>query len=287
LVTRARAILIAAIAVALSAMSASQALANGALPATTQVLLPPSAPDTFIVGTNFGLVTSTDRGATWQWVCEHVAGNMAFQYQLGAGPGQPLFALADDGIGLTQDLGCNWAAMAHQDLLPIDYFPDPSDGNRLMVIGALRVAPGGYGIVEVTGARTATSKSRLLFNAPTGEVIRTIEIARSNPQIIYATLVAFEGTTRTSRVVRTEDGGLTWTSLSPQPAQPELAILTVDPDNADTVYFRSITDNGDRLMISLDGGKTLRNALEPFLIMSSFVRLDNGHFLVGWQNPRR
>ena len=280
----ARALLIAL----LLATGASSARGNGALPATTQILLPPSAPDTFIVGTNFGLVTSTDRGATWQWICEHGAGNLGSSYQLGAGPEQPVLALAVDGIALTRSLGCTWSsALEEKDLLAVDYFPDPNDGNRLMVIAFLLAAPGGYALLEVTLTENAKSTVRQLYAPPNGEVLRTVEIARSNPKVIYATVIAFEGTTRTARIARTEDGGITWTLTSPAPAQPDLGILAIDPGNADTVYLRSITNNGDRLMVSLDGGKTLRNALDPFLVMSSFVRLDNGHFVVGWRDLHR
>src|SRR3981189_1117880 len=63
------------------------ASANGALPATIQVPLPPAAPPTTVVRTNFGLISSTDGGGSWRWTCEHDRGSQGRAYQLAAPPG--------------------------------------------------------------------------------------------------------------------------------------------------------------------------------------------------------
>ena len=56
--------------VAVSSIAAAAARANGAFPDEFSVNFPPNAPHTILVGANFGLLVSTDDGASWRYSCE-------------------------------------------------------------------------------------------------------------------------------------------------------------------------------------------------------------------------
>ena len=62
-----------AAAVTLSAV-APAAEANGKFPFADQVVVDQSNPDHLVVRTSFGLVVSSDAGASWGWVCEDAMG---------------------------------------------------------------------------------------------------------------------------------------------------------------------------------------------------------------------
>jgi MYXO-CTERM domain-containing protein len=130
------------------------------------------------------------------------------------------------------------------------------------------------------GLRAVTRTS---FQAAMGERLSTLEIAGADPRIIHATIET-EGASGPAQLASSQDGGLTWVRLTPTPAVSNLGIVAVDRDDPQTLYFRVVADDGDKLEVSRDGGKTLRQVLAPpGQVLSSFVRLPNGHVLAGWQ----
>jgi photosystem II stability/assembly factor-like uncharacterized protein len=245
--------------------------ANGALPSTTQVLLPPSPSPAIIVTTTFGLISSDDGGASWRWMCEHGEASGGNFYQL-AGP--RLFTIGTGGLVVSDDRACRWTvAIDRSGPMVFDYFVDPSDPGRVLVLATM--TDGRSAILELTAA------TRILYTAPPGEELRTVEIARSNPRIIYATSAPANGS-GAARLARSDDGGASWTVFTPEPAVPTLGIIAIHPGDPQRLHFRVVTDAGDALVVTSDGGKTVHTALAAGRVLSSFVRLANGHLLVGW-----
>src|SRR5262245_28442523 len=107
--------------------SATAARANGAFPDSQVVLVPSGAPEEIILGTNFGLVSSEDGGAAWDWICESPV--VSFASYLNASPqaAQRLYAIGRDGLGFSDDEGCSWhlAGGTLAGALTIDAFADP------------------------------------------------------------------------------------------------------------------------------------------------------------------
>lgn len=260
------------------------ARANGALPTTIQVLLPPAAPSTIIESTTFGLLISDDEGASWRWTCEHDVSAGAKSYQLGAATSPQLFGLATGGIVRTDDLGCTWSlVMDLSSAFPVDYFPDPTAPDHLLALGILKDGQRTFGVIDLSANGPQGQPGQVLYRAPMGDELTTVEIARSHPQTIYTTIHSPQGMTP-ARVARSDDAGATWTVVNTQNAPRQMGIVAVDPTDPETIFFRVLADDGDQLAISRDGGKTLAIPLAPKLIMSAFVRLANGHILAGWQS---
>jgi hypothetical protein len=256
--------------------------ANGALPATIRVLAPATAPKTLILTTNFGLITTTDDGATWRWACEHDLGDQGSAYQLGA-DGR-LYSLSTAGIVTSVDLGCTWSLVMDDSFaIALDYFPDPSDPKRMLAVGILRSMQRTFAVLDVKLNGTAPATVNPLYTAMTGPDLTTVEVSRSNPQVMYATQLQ-PNLVGPGQILRSGDGGKTWTSATAPADVPQVGILGVDSSKPDKLYLRVVTtaNDGDELRISEDGGKTLRKALAPMMFQYSFLQLPNGHLLVGY-----
>jgi photosystem II stability/assembly factor-like uncharacterized protein len=239
--------------------------------------LPAHRPDTFIIGTNFGLITSLDGGATWQWICEHGEGDFGSLYQHTAAPGARVFALAGDGrVIFTDDLACTWKVLSDGNIRLHDYFLDPGNPSLAFLIGT--TAGGGSVILESTGDSAAP---RTLFATP-GDQILSVEVAASDPRIMYATVAQY-GAAKRVHVLRSDDAGAKWTALDPGESvgKDNLWIAAVDPEDALKLYMRVIGVDGERLAVSDDGGKTVSFPLSGPGSMSAFVRLANKAILVG------
>src|SRR5689334_2030057 len=72
---------VAALVIALATVVPKQAVADGAFPDSMQIFVPADAPHRIILATNFGLITSDDDGATWEWSCELRSDDNTILYQ--------------------------------------------------------------------------------------------------------------------------------------------------------------------------------------------------------------
>src|ERR1043165_3140898 len=121
---------------AVACTTGGTALANGAFPNSETVLAPVAAPGGLLVATNFGVVVSADGGSTWTWRCELPNSRNGAQYQLGAPPLDPLYAIAavnaTAGLVYSDDLGCSWrvAGGGIAGAAVTDAFPDPTNPVR-------------------------------------------------------------------------------------------------------------------------------------------------------------
>jgi len=264
-------------------LAAARVQANGALPATIRVLAPAGAPATTLVTTNFGVISTTDDGGHWHWICEHDQGLQGAAYQL-SGQGL-LLALAGAGLVASDDLACGWRlVLDRQNILPLDFFPDPQTAGTAVVLGIDRHQQLTYQLVDVD--LLGAGPPRVLFTAPTDAELTTVEVARASAHVLYATLRPPDPTAPAA-LVRSFDGGGTWDTVMPTPPVRDLGILAIDAAHAETIYFRVRADAGDELLISEDGGQTLRTARAPGHVMSAFLQLPNGHILVGWLDVDR
>jgi MYXO-CTERM domain-containing protein len=254
--------------------------ANNAFPDTGQVLLPPDRPATIVVGTNFGLIISDDDGATWRWTCEHGEGTGSTYYELT--PGSPRLLALGNGFAFTDDLACTWQTPQPPDPFAFDVFPDfGTPGRYLVAVDRIIGSTVSSLVVEtVDGGKTL---GRTVFTAPEGWEVSTLEVARSDPRVVYLTLYSLMGAAP-NRIARSSDGGQTWSVVTPTTAvgSSDLWIAAVDPADARKIYFRALTGNGqERLALSEDGGDSATTPLVTDGVLTAFVRLPDGGVLVG------
>jgi hypothetical protein len=271
------------------ALGARSAFADGAFPDSQSVLVPADRPNEILLATNFGLVRSEDDGQTWTWSCEQSGNSYGMYYQLGAPPADRLYTVSLRRVAFSDDVACSWQVagglLGAMDV--VDAFPDPTSAGRVLAVAVPRGdAPGSYTVVESTdGGATFTS---VLYTAASGDSITGIEIARADPRTLYLTLTSPSGDGGTStflrKLVRSRDGGATWTvqDLTPALGPGSVALVAVDPANPLRVFLRvNNGSTGERLAVTDDGGVSARAALMlDGGIMQAFVRASNGTILV-------
>ena len=271
-----------AIALSLALAAPAPALVNGAFPDTGQILLPADRPATLVLGTNFGLVVSEDDGVTWRWLCEHDASVAGSLYQLAAPPSRRVFTLGQRVLAWSDDLGCTWGSQPRPEgLLVRDYFPDPTNELRVLML-SVRTGPSGIEQTLTESLDGGATLGQVLTTAPADGVMTTLEIARSDPRITYATLAATTAEGHT-RILRSADAGASWELRDPAPLGPrdDLLIAAVDPADPQRLFFRVRSRGPDRLARSTDGGGTITLSLASAGSLTAFVRLADGTLLAG------
>jgi len=265
------------------------ARANNGIPGSLGTLLPLDKPQEIGLATTFGLILSDDGGQSWVWTCEQPATSMANAYTVGAPPADRFYALSPvTGLSFSADESCGWqgagGALAGQKVS--DFFTDPSDPMRVLAAASPLTDGGGAALAAVYSSTDggATFGAKPLYTAPAGASIVGIEIARSDPRVIYLTCVTATSTGYDPALVRSADGGQSWTTtdlLAPL-GSAIVRILAVDSANGDLLYLRAIGATSETLAVTRDGGMTFAT---PLTIangaLSAFARLASGTVLVG------
>ncbi|HVY39775.1 MAG TPA: hypothetical protein VHM31_17680 [Polyangia bacterium] len=274
---------------------ASAARADGGIPGSLAILLPADQPRKVGLATTFGLILSEDAGATWLWTCEQAATtSMANVYAVGpsaiasAGVGDRFYALSPlEGLAWSDDESCTWQTAAG---LPAgaavsDFFVDPSDPAHVL---AVVVAPSDGGVAGAGEVLASSDGGRTfgaapLYRAAAGATIVGVEIARSNPRVVYVATYTTTATGPAPVLSRSADAGGSWTSTPLASVGAAIVrILAVDPQDSDVIYLRVLAAAGDAVAVARNGGATVA---VPVTFargqLSAFARLSSGTILVG------
>jgi hypothetical protein len=249
--------------------------ADGAFPDSETILTPAARPHDIVLVTNFGLIRSSDDGATWSWSCEQSANAFGLFYQWAPPPSNRLFAVANAALVYSDDLACGWATAGG---LPAgvsvtDAFVDPNDGNHVLALGLVYPT---YSLFESHDGGTTFGAS--LYDSAANRTFAGVEIARSDPQTIY---LAIGSSDAHPRLARSTDGGAHFTvnDLTASLGSGQLRIIAVDPQDPQKVYLRLLATANEAVAITADGGVT---ATAPLMLdgnLTAFARLASGTLL--------
>jgi len=260
---------------------ASTAHADGAFPDEFQVLLPRDQPHTIFLGANFGLLQSTDDGATWTLVCESLVtgGDNVLAYQLGAD--DAVYAAFDGVVTRSSDEGCDWvhASGLETDGVVTDLFADPVDAQRIYALVAPPTLTGAaQPFVSNDGAATFAP-----LLPPDAGYLVGIESATSAPRPLYLSTVLTNADGGPLPAVLTlVDGGMV-VHPHPELAGKLIGIAHVDANDSSTLYLRiyQFGSQDDVLAVSRDGAATITNLLSPGVELSAFVEASDGTLYAG------
>jgi hypothetical protein len=276
------------------------ARANSRYPAATQITVDRSNASHYAVRTTFGVILSSDAGATWRWLCESAMGITSATADPTLGftqAGALLSADQGDGIARSNDLGCGWTVsnpVAHDNgefFNDLVVRPDAPDTALALNSGHL---VGSDNLTQLFAtpddgatwaAHGAALDSKVLAD--------TVEISPSDPKRIYVSGVRGEASSRTASLFVSRDDGGTWEE-HPIPLDPNLEsgvfISGVDPTNPDVVYVRTAwqglvpqrppVTNPARLLVTTDAGKAFKVAYAGNGPLFGFA-LANGKVYVG------
>ena len=245
-----------------------------------------------------GVYKSTDGGITWQLMglekTGHVGGiaihptnpNIVYIAALG----EAWKANPERGVYKTTDGGTTWQLVKFVSDKAgfVDVDLDPRNPNVVWAAAWQRVRTpyslksGGVGSGLWKSADAGATWTEVKGNGwPEGPKGRLrVDIARSNPDIMYAMVEAAKPSADGSFVpernpaanglYRSADGGKTWTQQNNINTRPfYYSNVAVDPKNADRVYFSST-----QLQVSDDGGKTSRGAKQGTHIDDHAIWID-------------
>ncbi len=266
---------VALAAAALVVLSPAASHANGRFPEAQQVVLGPGTrSDVIALRVTFGLLVSRDAGRTFRWYCEDL---LYFPFVPGRGfdPPVEVTSLSDitlgceDGARALSD-GCNvrdLTSVSHREITDLAATPDGA------TLYATESTAGERSFILRAGAdlsfqRVGQGIERLRF--------LTVEVAASRPERLYAS--GFDdAASRTSRVLRSDDGGATFRELStPDGFGDQAYVSGVDPTDPDVLYVRVVEGLGSSLLRSGDGGAHFEVVARTRDTMLGFALSDDG-----------
>jgi hypothetical protein len=255
-----------AVALGLAAVSGS-AGANGRPPGTSSIHFRRGMESHVIAGMTFGLVTSRDGGASWQWVCEDAIGYGGMydpDYELTASGA--LFATTFDGIQESRD-GCRFEARQGKAFVSV-VAQGPS--GALFRAAADNATPTSQGDSKIyrsddDGMTWPVASSPGIMN----DWWQTLEVAPSDGRRVYLSGYRFEpppgggANIKKFLLFRSDDAGVTWrelpvAALATRP-NSTIDIVGISYQDPNRVYARvTLVDNNvaDRVYRSDDGGVT-------------------------------
>jgi hypothetical protein len=271
----------ALVAAGLCLIAPAAARGDGAFPNSQNIMAPAALPHEILLGTNFGLVISFNDGRTWTWSCEQPLNAFATLYQVGPPPANRLYAVSPQGVIRSDDAACSWsAATGVASSAALDVFADPNDAAHVLAVTTM--GDGGATYVVLASSDGGRTFGTTVYTAAAGDHITGVEVSRSAPQTIYATLTS--GTSFLPKLAQTTDGGAHWTvhdlSGALTAGAYSLGLIAVDPSDAQKVYLRVGARTGEALAVTTDGGAT---ASQPLVLpggsLTAFARMPSGSLI--------
>jgi hypothetical protein len=277
---------------AVLSVASAPALANGRFPATVDVHIDHRNSDRMLLPSTWGLLLSTDGGASFRWVCEDAIGYTgAFDPDYAFDSEGAIYATTYDGIKVSRDQGCTWktvpGALADQ------------------FAAAITVGPTGHiWVATATGGKpndVFVSKDNGATFTPTGLFHesgwwRSVATDHTTGERVYVTGYVVASTLPDGGMSgpvamfrRSNDGGQTWTELPIAGFQTgkgdgQIYVAAVSPSDPDIVFVRAVgaASPGDIIYRSTNGGQDVTEVLRMADVITGFViRADGTTVIAG------
>jgi photosystem II stability/assembly factor-like uncharacterized protein len=237
-------------------------------------------------GTSAGILKSTDGGISWSAVKSRLitdAGGPLVISALAIDPQNPdtVYGEADTGVFKTTDAGASWTTVYSQPATPTGLTIlriDPANSGTMYAgtpVGVFKTTDAGASWAAVNAGLPSDGNGHLTISA--------LAIDPKTPSTIYAVYVGTSADTGGfccgGGVVKSTDGGVSWTRLNPglpggdnfcDCGDDRTSGLAIDLQNPSIIYV----GNGSGVMKTTDGGASWR------WVNSGFVITQNQHVSV-------
>ena len=260
---------VAAVLALLAATPAARG--NGRFPTGGYLVAAPGpAGDHVVVRSTFGLLSTHDGGRTWGWTCEDATSSSGmFDASIAIAVDGRVLATTPRGLVATTD-GCAWTAPAGSPVSPlVDISQDATRRHLVTALGP-------------TGTDDALLRSddggahwTLAASLP-GLYTQTVEVAPSDPQVVYVSGFLGDGT---PVLLRSDDGGASVREIARGDAflgGTSAFISGVDPTDPAVLYVRAADGLGTLLLRSGDHGATFTRLARTAGVMAGFALSDDG-----------
>lgn len=257
-------------------LGSSRARANGRFPQAQSIeSVPGSDGNTLFMRATFGILVSRDAGKSWRWICER-----AWGYE---GTWDPPVAVTRDGkiwVGLERSLvsspdGCTVDTSHELDGESVKDLTADLDGKTLWAVTG---AADKRGAIWRRAIGPKDAKFERIGQLPETFNPSTIEIAPSNPSRLYVTGQPWD--TIRGWLLRSDDGGKTIVpnvgGKNELEASGPFFLAAVDPKDPNRALLRHLHGAGSDVLLTTDGGKTLKNVLGIKTAMYGFAKSQDG-----------
>jgi hypothetical protein len=275
------------LSIAAGLCASSDAWANGRFPRADQLVATPGRPEHLVLRTTFGLLTSRDAGASWEWICERSVGF--------SGPEDPAVAVLGGGrllAGLSAGLAhasdpfCSWqfAQLSVAPVEIVDLTVRPLDPLSAVALAWERTDANAFGyrsLFFTTIDAGATWESYGTGIDPSALVL-TVDVAASDPRRLYAS--GIRPAARTAALFVSTDDAQTWSERPApfdSPREQGFYIAGVDPLAPERVYLRSSGANVSRLFVTGDAGLSFEQLFSGRELLGFALSPDGAQVYVG------
>jgi hypothetical protein len=260
---------------ALLAGSESDARANGRFPAVDQLVAEPGNPEHLVLRATFGVLVTTDRGASWDFLCEDALGYRDLDPALAVLEGGRILLGVVDGVSVSDEAGCTFTRAA-------------GIAGRVIDLTVALGEPGTAYAATIAGTATrfwASTDGGDSFEPLNDEIAEftatTLDAAPGNPDLIYAAGLLGEG----GGFLRSEDRGRNFTAFTVPEATSARRpyIAAIDPTDERTVYVR-LEGLPGLLFVTRNGGESFTQILALDIPAVGFALSADGETIVA-SNP--
>lgn len=273
------------------------ALGNGRFPRAQRLIEDAAEPSRLALYGTYGLVTSTDAGQSWSYVCEAATGPFAGE--------APLLELLEGGrIVLSSELGlrgsafpaCEWRGLLEPALPDTvqDITREPTNGAGLWALLSMPDVNVGFRTALTRSEDGGETWSERVSVA--GDILAqplTVDVAHSAPERVYLSGL---NDAKNGVVARSDDSGQSWQAfpLADLAASEMPYLAAVDERNAERVFVRTdvLKDHegqlqpDDALLFSADGGENFTRVLSRRAKLLGFALSPDGETIVlGYGDP--
>ncbi len=268
------------------AAAAPAAHANGRFPQAIDVRFKPGDDQVYGLQATFGFLLTRDGGQSWRWLCEDAVGF--------GGVYDPDYAFTSTGLllatttskfglRLTRDY-CSWdqapAALNNTFVSQVEVSPDGT------IFAAAADPADSQLYVSTDDGVSFTARSN---PGQPGDWWETLDVAPSNPSVVYLAGFRLTGQDKTFLLLRSDDAGASFTARPVTDftfggSGSDLQIAAVSPTDPDLLYARvfhaSGVSIGDDIYRSTDGGASWTRVFQSGDDVTSVVFRSSGQIVL-------